>query len=317
MNAHRNARTTPYARALIVQRHAAGEPVAAIAAAFGISVRTVYKWIRRHREGGSAALENGASAPARPANAIGAWWMKAAAQLRRDYRMTAEEIADRLRLARSTVARWLKHMGLGRLGALTPRPPVIRYQRERPGELIHLDIKSLGRFNKPGHRVTKGRKGNRNTGAGWECVHVAIDDATRLAYVEVLSDQKRGATTGFLVRALRWFKARGIKVERVMTDNGSPYVSRLFAKALRWLNIRHIRTRPYTPRTNGKAERFIQTLLREWAYAIPYTSSHSRNADLVRYLDWYNTARPHYALDRQPPATRLNQLLNNVLRNDT
>jgi len=317
MNAHRNARTTPYSRALIVQRHAAGEAVVAIAAAFGISVRTVYKWIRRYREGGSAALENGASAPARPANAIGAWWMKTAARLRRDYRMTAAEIADRLRLARSTVARWLKRMGLGRLKALEPRPPVIRYQRERPGELVHLDIKSLGRFNKPGHRVTRGRKGNRNPGAGWDCVHVAIDDATRLAYVEVLSDQKRGTTTAFLVRALRWFKARGITVERVMTDNGSPYVSRLFAKALRWLGIRHIRTRPYTPRTNGKAERFIQTLMREWAYAIPYRSSHSRNADLARYLDWYNTGRPHYALSRQPPAQRLSQLLNNLLRNDT
>ena len=160
------------------------------------------------------------------------------------------------------------------------------------------------------------RKGNRNKGAGWDCVHVAIDDATRLAYVEVLADQKRGTTTAFLVRALRWFRSRGITVERVMTDNGSPYVSRLFAKALRWLNIRHIRTRPYTPRTNGKAERFIQTLMREWAYAIPYRSSDSRNRDLVRYLHWYNTDRPHYALNRQPPATRLDQL-NNGVRNDT
>lgn len=316
MNAHRNARTTPYARALIVQRHAAGEPVGDIAAAFGVSVRTVYKWVRRYREGGGAALENGASAPARPANTIGDWWVKMAAQLRRDYRMTAAEIADRLRLARSTVARWLARLGLGQLKALEPRPPVVRYQRERPGELLHLDIKSLGRFNKPGHRVTGERKGNRNRGAGWDCVHVAIDDATRLAYVEVLADQTRGTTTGFLVRALRWFKARGITVERVMTDNGSAYVSRLFAKALRWLNIRHIRTRPYTPRTNGKAERFIQTLMREWAYAIPYRSSDSRNADLARYLDWYNTGRPHYALNRQTPAKRLAQL-NNVMRNDS
>jgi transposase InsO family protein len=317
MNSHRNARTTPYSRALIVERHAAGEPVAAIAAAFGISVRTVYKWLSRYRCGGHAALDTASSAPLRPARRIGAWWRDAAARLRRDYRMTAAEIADRLCLARSTVARWLRCMGLGRLSALEPRPPVIRYQRERPGELIHLDIKSLGRFNKPGHRITRQRKGNRNTGVGWDCVHVAIDDATRLAYVEVLEDQKRGTTTAFLVRALRWFKARGITVERVMTDNGSAYVSRLFAKALRWLNIRHIRTRPYTPRTNGKAERFIQTLLREWAYAIPYRSSDSRNADLIRYLDWYNTNRPHYALERQTPAKRLSTLLNNVTRNDT
>lgn len=316
MNAHRNARTTPYSRALIVERHAAGEPVVAIAAAFGISVRTVYKWLARYRTGGAAALETASSSPRRPSRRIGAWWREAAARLRRDYRMTAAEIADRLRLARSTVARWLRRMGLGRLSALAPRPPVIRYQRERPGELIHLDIKSLGRFDKPGHRVTKQRKGNRNRGAGWDCVHVAIDDATRLAYVEVLADQKRGTTTGFLVCALRWFRSRGIKVERVMTDNGSAYVSRLFAKALRWLDIRHIRTRPYTPRTNGKAERFIQTLLREWAYAVPYRSSDSRNRDLARYLDWYNTGRPHYALNRQPPAERLSQL-NNVMRNDS
>ncbi len=316
MNAHKNARTTPYARALIVERHGAGEPVAAIAAAFGISVRTVYKWLKRHREGGRAALINGASAPARPARSIGRWWVEAALRLRRAYRMTADQIADTLGLARSTVARWLKRAGLGRLAALEPKPPVIRYQRERPGELLHLDIKTLGRFDKPGHRVTKARKGNRNPGAGWDCVHVAIDDATRLAYVEVLPDQKRGTATAFLVRALRWFRARGISVERVMTDNGSAYLSRLFAKVLRWLNIRHIRTKPYTPRTNGKAERFIQTLMREWAYAIPYPSSKSRNQDLPRYLHWYNSARPHYALNKQPPAQRLDQL-NNVLRNDT
>ena len=316
MKAHRNARTTPYARALIVERRQAGEPVAAIASAFGVSARTVYKWLKRHREGGGAALLNGASAPARPARLIGAWRVEAALQLRRAYRMSAAFIADKLGLARSTVARWLKRAGLGRLAALEPKPPVIRYQRERPGELLHLDIKTLGRFDKPGHRVTGQRKGNRNKGAGWDCVHVAIDDATRLAYVEVLPDQKRATATAFLVRALRWFRARGVKVERVMTDNGSAYLSRLFAKVLGWLNIRHIRTKPYTPRTNGKAERFIQTLMREWAYAIPYTSSNSRNRDLARYLNWYNTARPHYALKRQPPAKRLAQL-NNLSRNNT
>ncbi len=180
-----------------------------MAAAWGSSVRTVYTWISRDRQGGCAVLENGGSAPARPGRASGQWWVEAVAQLRRDYSMTAAEIAERLRLARSTVARWLKRMGLGQLGALTPRPPVIRYQRERPGELIHLDIKKLGRFDKPGHRVTGQRKGNRNAGAGWECVHVAIDDATRLAYVEVLPDEQRPTTTALTIRALRCFTARG------------------------------------------------------------------------------------------------------------
>ena len=314
MNSHRNARTTPYSRALIVERHAAGEPVAVIAAAFGVSLRTVYKWLARHRSGGHAALDTASSAPHRPSRRIGAWWRDSAARLRRDYRMTAAEIAERLGLARSTVARWLKRMGLGRLSALEPRPPVIRYQRERPGELIHLDIKSLGRFNKPGHRVTGGRKGNRNPGAGWDCVHVAIDDATRLAYVEVLPDQKRATTTAFLVRALRWFKARGITVERVMTDNGSAYVSKLFAKALRWLNIRHIRTRPYTPRTNGKAERFIQTALREWAYARAYETSGQRAKALPLWTHLYNWHRPHGGIKGQTPISRLGLERNNLLR---
>jgi transposase len=244
MNARRNARTKPYSRALIVPRHAAGETVAVIAAAFGVSVRTVYKWLARYRVGGKAGLDTASSVPHRPARRIGEWWRGAVARLRRDYRMTAAEITDRLCLARSTLARWLKALGLGRLSALDSRPPVIRDQRERPGELIHLDIQSLGRFNNPGHRVTGGRKGNRNRGAGWDCVHVAIDDATRQAYVEVLPDQKRGTNTAFLVRALRWFKTRGIAVERVMTDNGSSFVSCLFAKVLRWLGIRQIRTRP-------------------------------------------------------------------------
>ena len=216
----------------------------------------------------------------------------------------SHQIAQRLKLARSTVAGHLARLGIGKLERLDPKAPVVRYQRDRPGELVHLDVKKLARFWRTGHRITGDRRG-ASDGAGYDFVHVAVDDATRLAYVEVLPDEKRTATTGFLVRALRWFQERGIRVERIMTDNGSGYIARLFAKACRWLGLRHIRTRPYTPKTNGKAERFIQTLLREWAYAIPYKSSGNRNADLSRWLLWYNNHRPHGALAGRPPISTL------------
>ncbi|MAS41680.1 MAG: hypothetical protein CML46_10550 [Rhodobacteraceae bacterium] len=178
-----------------------------------------------------------------------------------------------------------------------------------PAERRGRTLTKLVRFDRPGHRKTGTRTGSRNRGAGWDFVHVAIDDATRLAYVEVLPDERRGTTTGFLVRALRWFRARGVRAERIMTDNGSPYVSKLFARVLRMLGLRHIRTRPYTPKTNGKAERFIQTLLREWAYAIPYRSSDSRARDLPRWIDWYNRQRPHSAIGCRPPLVALNNLM--------
>jgi transposase InsO family protein len=218
--------------------------------------------------------------------------------------MTGEEIAERLRLPRSTVASNLRRLGLGRLAALEPSEPARRYNRARAGELVHLDVKKLARFRRIGHRITGDRRG-QSEGAGWEFVHVAVDDASRLAYVEVLPDEKRQSVTGFLVRALRWLRRQGIRVERVMTDNGSGYVSRLFGKACRRLRLRHIRTRPYTPKTNGKAERFIQTLLREWAYALPYRSSDTRAADLPRWLRHDNHERPHASLARQAPSAWL------------
>jgi transposase InsO family protein len=213
-------------------------------------------------------------------------------RLRREYRMTGQEIAERLQLPRSTVAGHLTRLGLGRLAALEPSEPARRYNRARAGELVHFDVKKLARFIRIGHRIT-GDRHRQNSKVGWEFVHVAVDDASRLAYVEVLPDEKRQATTGFLIRALRWFKSQGIRVERVMTDNGPGYIARLFRKACRLLRLRHIRTRPYTPKTNGKAERFIQTLLREWAYALPYPSSDRRAADLPRWLRLYNHERPH------------------------
>jgi transposase InsO family protein len=310
-NPHQGARLTVHSRELIVARHAGGRPVQRIAEEFGVSVRTVHKWLRRHREGGRAALANGASAPARRPARLDDARITLILELRRRFRMTAAAIAERLGLARSTVARWLARLGLGRLNALDPPPPVRRYQRERPGELIHVDIKKLGRFDQPGHRVTGSRRKGESRGAGWDFVHVAVDDATRLAYVEVLPDERKESATAFMARALAWFAARGIHVERVMTDNGACYRSRPFGSLLGRRAIRHVRTRPYTPRTNGKAERFIQTLLREWAYGATYATSDARNRDLPRWLDWFNTTRPHSALKGQAPETALNNLMRN------
>jgi transposase InsO family protein len=304
-NPHQNARMTPLGRAEMVRRIVEeGRPVAEVAAGFGVSERTARKWLARFKAEGPGGLENRSSRPASVANRTAEPWIDMMERLRREYRLTAEEIATKLRFARSTVAAWLKRRGLGRLKSLDEPAPVRRYQRQRPGELLHLDIKKLARFERIGHRITGDRHG-KSEGAGYDFFHVAVDDATRLAYVEVLPDERRSSTTGFLVRALRWFRARGVRVERVMTDNGSGYVARLFQKALRMLRIRHIRTRPYTPKTNGKAERFIQTLLREWAYAIPFRSSHTRAEDLPRWLAWYNQQRPHASLGKRSPVQAL------------
>lgn len=304
-NPHKNARTTPLGRAEMVRRVVEERrPIEEVAAGFGISERTARKWLARWRSEGPAGLENRSSRPHAATSGAREVWSDLTARLRREYRLTGEEIAARLGLARSTVAGWLTRMGLGRLSALVPKEPVRRYQRERPGELLHLDIKKLARFDGVGHRITGNRRG-ASQGMGYDFLHVAIDDATRLAYVEVFPDERRRSTTAFLVRALRWFRARGIRVERVMTDNGSGYIAKLFGKALRMLGIRHIRTRPYTPKTNGKAERFIQTMLREWAYAIPFPSSDHRVHDLPRWLAWYNEHRPHASLARRTPAQAL------------
>ncbi len=304
MNAHHNARTTPHIRELMAARFSAGWPADEIAEAIGVSVRTVYKWLERHRRGGADALHNARSAPARVANRLADPTIAEIARLRRDRRLTGAAIARRLRLKRSTVAGWLRRLGIGRLSLLQEKPPVVRYERERAGELIHIDIKKLGRFNRIGHRISGERTpGNRHR--GWDFVHVAVDDATRLAYVEVLPDQKQESAKAFLERALVWLKRQRIRVERVMTDNGSCYRAKLFTQALELDGIRHILTRPYTPRTNGKAERFIQTLLREWAYAKPYQSSGRRNGALAPFVRRYNHSRPHASLAGQTPAQAL------------
>jgi transposase InsO family protein len=222
----------------------------------------------------------------------------------RHSRMTGQQIARRLRMPRSTVAAVLKRSGLPRLRDLDPPEPVIRYEREKPGELLHLDVKKLGRIQAVGHRITGNRR-DTTRGAGWEYVHVAIDDYTRLAYVEVLANERSDNTAGFLRRALIFFRRHGIRIQRVMTDNGPAYLSHVFAALCHTHQIRHLRTRPYRPCTNGKAERFIQTLLREWAYSRPYTSSRRRTAALPRWLEHYNLRRPHASLDGNPPSSRV------------
>jgi transposase InsO family protein len=304
MNMHKNARLTPQGRLLLVQRITdRGWTVGSAAGAAGLSQRQAYRWLARYRAGGPAALLDRRSAPKHCRHGVPAARVAEIERLRRQ-RLSGPAIAHRLAMPASTVGGRLRRLGLGKLAALEPRPPVVRYERARPGELLHIDTKKLGRIAAVGHRITGDRR-DRQRGAGWEAVHVCIDDASRLAYSEVLPDERKSSAVPFLERAVAWFARQGVTVERVMTDNGSAYRSHHWRHACGGLALRHLRTRPYTPRTNGKAERFIQTSLREWAYARPFATSHERTAALLPWLDHYNTARPHAALAHQPPATRL------------
>jgi transposase InsO family protein len=290
-------------RVLLVQRVLDERwKIADAAAAFAISERTVYRWLARWRTG-DRELGDRSSAPKRVPRRTPAAVEALIEQLRR-LRMTSTRIAAELRMAVSTVGAVLERLGLNRLSRLEPPEPPNRYERRRPGELVHLDIKKLGRFNTPGHRVT-GRGHGRNHRAGWEFCHVAIDDYSRVAYVEILDDERAQTCIVFLERAVAWFAERAVRVERVLSDNGSGYRSHVFAAACTQQRIRHLRTRPYRPRTNGKAERFIQTLLREWAYAVRYETSHHRALALGPWIGYYNRRRPHGALGHKPPVTRL------------
>ncbi len=305
MNVHKNARTTLHSRALIVSRVLDdGRPPVSVAADFGISERTVYKWLARYRVEGRAGLCDRSSAARHLPHKLPEAWVELILRLRRVYRMTALAIAGRLQLARSTVAAVLKRHRLNRLRLLDPPAPARRYEHAAPGDMIHLDIKKLARFRRIGHRIT-GDRTHASRGAGWDFVHVCIDDHSRLAYIEVLETEKKEAAAGFLKRAVAWFAAKGVTVRRVMTDNGSCYRSKLFNKTCQTFGAKHVYTKPYTPRTNGKAERLIQTLLREWAYARPYPNSERRNADLPRWLRIYNEERAHASLGNRPPISRL------------
>jgi transposase InsO family protein/transposase len=318
MKLHANAALSLTQRRRMVLRVVEqGWSIRAAAAAAETSQRTCGKWVSRYRAEGECGLLDRSSAPREIPHQTSPEREQLIAMLRR-LRMTGAEIALVLEMPLSTVSAVLARIGLGKLARLEPPEPANRYERARPGELIHIDIKKLGRIRGAGHRVT-GHRGSQQrtrvngklTGvAGWEFVHVCVDDATRLVYVEVLDDEKATTAVGFLQRAVGFYARHGITVERVMTDNGSAYRSSVHALACRLLGIRHLRTRPYRPRTNGKAERFIRTLLAGWAYGAIYGTSQERTAALDGWLWSYNHRRPHGSLSHKTPIARLNELNN-------
>jgi transposase InsO family protein len=321
MKLHANARTCPNSRRLLVERIAAGWSLAEAAEAAGVSDRTAAKWRARWRAEGEVGLLDRSSAPKRVPHRTPVLRVEAIVALRR-LRMTAAEIAELLSMALSTVSAVLQRAGLGKLSRLEPPEPPNRYEHARPGGLLHLDIKKLGRILSPGHRVVGHRRSQKKVGpkrlggAGWEFVHVCVDDATRLAYAEVLNDERGETAAGFLRRAVAWLQSMGIKPERVLSDNGACYRARAHAAACRELGLRHSFTRPYRPRTNGKAERFIKTLTHRWAYGAIYANSNDRTRALPGWLTHYNFTRRHGSLSHKPPAARLNEL-NNLAGNYT
>lgn len=313
MDLHENARSCPSSRERMVTEVGKGRPVSSAADSANLSVRSAYRWLKRWKEQGRAGLRDRSSRPLRMPGRLTEEQIGQIRELREKERISGAEIASRLALARSTVARWLSRLELGRLRQLAPPEPIRRYQKEVAGELVHLDIKKLGKIDGVGHRIHGDRR-TRKRGIGWEYTHVAIDDASRLSYVETLPDERGPTAADFLGRVVAWFASNGITVTAVLTDNGSCYRSKPFAQLCARLAIKHKRTRPYRPRTNGKAERLIQTLLREWAYAFTFTSSAARDWLLKRYLHFYNHHRAHSGIGRQSPLAWL--IATNVVRID-
>ena len=303
---HANACLTPRGRAVLVERIVSGWPVSRAARAAGISRQTGSKWWNRYRREGAPGLIDRRSVVRRQARAHPAELCQQLCRLRRELRVGPHRLAWQTGVPRSTIYALLRRHGLGRLDRLEPRPPVIRYERAAPGELLHLDTKQLGRIGPGGGHRVLGRRGkvNRYRGIGWNRVHVAVDDYSRIAYVEELADEAPASTAAFLERAVVFYAGHGITVARVLSDNGGCYRSRLFAAAAERLGIGLRKTRPYRPQTNGKAERFIRTLLNEWAYATPFHDSAARVASLPAYVDFYNRSRPHWSLNGQPPISR-------------
>lgn len=313
MNIHENARLTPSGRERLVGLAKSGLAAWTVAATMGVCAKTVRKWVARFEAEGAVGLQDRSSRPHTLHRPTPAETQERIVTLRRQC-LTGQQIARDLVVSPATVSRVLRRHGLSRIRDLEPPVPVQRYERERPGELIHIDIKKLGRFERVGHRITGERTGQgKSRGIGWEYLHLAVDDHSRLAYSEIHPDEKRGSCLAFLFSALRFFRRHGIAVERVMTDNGSAFQSRRYAKALRWIGIAHKRTRPYTPKTNGKVERFVQTSLREWAYARAYDTSDQRGEELPAFLFRYNWQRPHMGINRQTPISRLGLSEDNLL----
>ena len=312
MDVHQNARLTPYCRARLVELVMRGQSIAAAAAHWGVSEPTVRKWVRRWRLEGPAGLVDRSCRPHHSPRLTVREKHLAVVALRRQ-RLTLETIARELALSRSTVARICAAAGLNRLSRLEPAPPVRRYERATPGELLHLDTKKLARIVRIGHRIT-GNPRDRREGAGWEIVHVAIDDQSRVGYAQLLPDEHGETAAVFLRLTVSYYAALGVKIREVLTDNGACYLSREFEQTCLELGIVHRYTRPYTPRTNGKAERFIQSALREWAYARAYRTSAQRAQDLPRWLHRYNWHRPHAGLAGQPPMFKLGLSRNKLLR---
>ena len=314
MNIHKNARLTPIGRERLVQAVLSGQTPEAAAHAAGVCPRTARKWLARFKAEGRAGLMDRSSRPKRLYRPTPAAIVRQVEVLRRQ-RFTGKHIAADLGVSPATVSRILRRLGLNRMRDLEPAEPVRRYEREHPGDMIHIDIKKLGRFDKVGHRITGDRTGQSNSrGVGWEFVHVCIDDHSRVAFSQIKPDEKADSAVPFLKAAVAYYKSLGITVTRVMTDNGSCYKAFAFRDACRDLGLKHIRTKPYTPKTNGKAERFIQTALREWAYALAYPTSDHRADQLPVWLHRYNWHRPHGGIKSQTPISRLGLARNNLLR---
>jgi transposase InsO family protein len=312
MDYHQNARLTIHSREqlakMVVER---GCTLKASAAAFNVSSRTAAKWVRRYRASGPAGLKDLSSRPHRSPRQTSSSLLERVLALRR-LRWNGWRIAHELKLSRATISRILRRAGMNRLRSLDPPPPVIRYEHKRPGDLVHFDIKRLARIRKPGHRVTGDRR-KQSRGVGWEYLHIAIDDHSRIAFSAILPDQSHQSAMRFFLMARAHYARFGISIRRVLTDNGSCYKHWLFRKLLHYQQVKHRFTRPYTPRTNGKAERFIQTALREWAYARSYQNSVERELSLDLWLHDYNFHRPHASLNLNTPASRAGLNRNNLL----
>jgi transposase InsO family protein len=322
MNVHKNARLTAHSRAEVARRVLdVGHSPKSVATAFGIDVKTVSKWVGRFQSEGPAGLGDRSSRPKTLHRPTSAASVEQVIVLRRQ-RWTGRQIAKQMGISPATVSRILRRARLSRIRDLEPPQPAVRYERQTPGELLHIDIKKLGRFEKVGHRITgdrtgqsstRGKRGGKSRGAGWEFVHVCIDDASRIAFSQVLPDEKQGSAMAFLKAAIAYYASLGVTVTGLMTDNGSCYKAHAFRDLCKALGLKHIRTKPYTPKTNGKAERFVQTSLREWAYAQAYQTSDDRAAELGPWLHRYNWHRPHGGIKSHTPISRLGLSEDNLL----